>query len=63
MSHPAQPQVGGDLVDEEVAGGYVGRSPRTMQMYRYRGEGPPYIKCAHAHLDAVPVLEHRVEPR
>lgn len=68
MSHPAQPQVGGDLVDEEVAGGYVGRSPRTMQMYRYRGEGPPYIKCGKAvryslrDLDAW-LLEHRVEPR
>lgn len=68
MEKSQHPQVGGDLVDEGVAGDHVGRSKRTLQQWRYRGEGPPYIKCGKAvryslrDLDAW-LLKHRVEPR
>lgn len=61
------PQVGGDLVDENDAARYTGHSARTYQQWRYRGEGPPYIKCGKAvryslrELDAW-LLEHRVDP-
>lgn len=60
--------VGGDLVVEIQAAEHINRSVRTLQMWRYRGEGPPYIKAGKAvrysirDLDAW-LLEHRVEPR
>lgn len=54
-------------MDESGAAAYTGHSPRTYQQWRYRGEGPPYIKCGKAvryslrDLDAW-LLEHRVDP-
>jgi len=68
MSNDTHPQVGGDLVEEAAAARHVARSVRTLQQWRYRGEGPPYIKAGKAvryslrDLDAW-LVEHRVEPR
>ncbi len=68
MANTQQQQVGGDLVGEHPAAAHIGRSVRTLQQWRYRGEGPPYIKAGKAvrysirDLDAW-LLEHRVEPR
>ena len=40
--------IGGDLVDQDEAGRYLGRSVRTLEQWRYLGEGPTYIKCGRA---------------
>ena len=64
---PQKTEVGGDLVDEQIAASYTGKSVRTLQQYRYRGEGPPYIKAGRSvryslrDLDAW-LLAHRVDP-
>jgi len=34
-------------VDEKEAANYISVSRRTMQNWRYRGGGPPYIRISH----------------
>lgn len=33
-----------DIFDTPGAAAYLGKSPRTLEGLRYRGEGPPYVK-------------------
>lgn len=59
--------VGGDLVTEPVAAEHIARSVRTLQQWRYRGEGPPYVKVGRAVRYSLRDLDtflaaHRVEP-
>lgn len=66
-NHQTEQHVGGDLVAESGAAAHIGRPVRTLQQWRYRGEGPPYIKVGGRvryslrDLDAW-LLAHRVDP-
>lgn len=35
-------------MDPPDTAAYIGRSVRTLEQWRYRGEGPPYIKVGKA---------------
>ena len=35
------------LIDERAAAGFLKLTDRTMQGYRYRGDGPKYIALSH----------------
>lgn len=58
---------GGDLVDQDGAAHYIGRPVRTLEQWRYRREGPPYIKAGRAVRYSIRDLDrwlaaHRVDP-
>ncbi len=68
MATTEHSDVGGDLLDERAAADHTGKQVRTLQQYRYRGEGPPYFKIgktvrySRRDLDAW-LIEHRVQPK
>ncbi|HEY8535206.1 MAG TPA: helix-turn-helix domain-containing protein [Vicinamibacterales bacterium] len=34
------------LIDEDEAAELLGLAPRTLQTWRHRGEGPPYVRIS-----------------
>lgn len=44
MATTVNTEVGGDLMAQDEAAAYVARPVRTLEQWRHRGEGPPYIK-------------------
>ena len=35
-----------ELINETEAADFIGLTPRTMQGYRYRGRGPPFVRLS-----------------
>jgi hypothetical protein len=35
-----------DIDDTAGTATYLGKPPRTLEQWRYRGEGPPYVKLS-----------------
>lgn len=37
-----------EIDDQKGTAAYLGKTPRALEQWRYRGEGPPYIKIGQA---------------